>query len=355
MFKLKEKAFTLVELLVVIAIIGILATLAVVALQNARKSARDTKRIADVRQIQTSLEWYFNDNGFYPVSSSVTSSIRSGARAYMEIFPQAPTPPDGSCDENSNQYVYSETGTDNGSYVLSFCLGGSVASLSSGVKEASPIGITNPPLQCGDAGYTVPFIYNGAPVIYETVINETTGDCWLDRNLGATQVCASAVDTNCYGHLFQWGRDDDGHQVRTSGTTVTRSSTDTPGHSNFITYASAPYDWRNPQSANLWQGISGTNNPCPTGFRIPTYTELNNERLSWASQNTAGAFGSALKWPVAGVRINNANLSNVGVGAYVWSSTVDSTNTKYLGWWSSGADIYSHYRIYGSSIRCIED
>ncbi|MFA5644183.1 MAG: type II secretion system protein, partial [Patescibacteria group bacterium] len=89
-----KSAFTLVELLVVIAIIGILATLAIVAIQNTRAKARDTKRIADVKQIQTALELYFNDNGSYPVSSSVTSSIRSASRVYMEMYPQAPNPPD---------------------------------------------------------------------------------------------------------------------------------------------------------------------------------------------------------------------------------------------------------------------
>ena len=61
--KQKKSAFTLIELLVVIAIIGILSTLAVVALQNARSKARDSKRVADVKQIQTALELYFNDNG----------------------------------------------------------------------------------------------------------------------------------------------------------------------------------------------------------------------------------------------------------------------------------------------------
>ncbi|MBI3290674.1 prepilin-type N-terminal cleavage/methylation domain-containing protein [Candidatus Falkowbacteria bacterium] len=59
--------FTLIELLVVIAIIGLLTTLAVVALNSARQKARDAKRVADVKQIQTSLELYFNDATSYPV------------------------------------------------------------------------------------------------------------------------------------------------------------------------------------------------------------------------------------------------------------------------------------------------
>ena len=53
----------MVELLVVIAIIGILATLLLLQLGVARSRARDVKRIADVNQIRTAVELYFDDNG----------------------------------------------------------------------------------------------------------------------------------------------------------------------------------------------------------------------------------------------------------------------------------------------------
>lgn len=62
-----QKGFTLVELLVVIAIIGVLATLVLLQLGTARARARDTKRIADVNQIRSAVEQYFEDNnGHYP-------------------------------------------------------------------------------------------------------------------------------------------------------------------------------------------------------------------------------------------------------------------------------------------------
>lgn len=65
MKNLSKKGFTLVELLVVISIIGLLSTIAVVSLGSARTKARDAKRIADVKQISTSLEQYYADVGSY--------------------------------------------------------------------------------------------------------------------------------------------------------------------------------------------------------------------------------------------------------------------------------------------------
>ena len=120
------------------------------------------------------------------------------------------------------------------------------------------------------------------------VENPATGKTWMDRNLGASQVATSSTDEDAYGDLYQWGRAADGHQVRTSGTTTTLSNSDTPGHSNFILAPITPYDWRSPQNDNLWQGVSGTNNPCPSGFRLPTLAEWLAERSSWSSLNAAG-------------------------------------------------------------------
>lgn len=69
--KLKEqKGFTLIELLVVVAIIGVLSSVVLASLSDARAQARDARREADMRQIQTALELYYNDKGHYPCENA---------------------------------------------------------------------------------------------------------------------------------------------------------------------------------------------------------------------------------------------------------------------------------------------
>jgi uncharacterized protein (TIGR02145 family) len=205
------------------------------------------------------------------------------------------------------------------------------------------------------------FCASGATEIVN-VTNPKTGKIWMDRNLGASQVATSSIDTNSYGDLYQWGRGADGHHCRNSGTTTTLSSTDILGNSGFINASTTPYDWRSGQNGNLWQGVNGTNNPCPIGYRLPTETEWDNERLSWvlapiSSTNTsAGAFASPLKLPMAGYRnFNLGSLSNVGTNGVYWSSTVRSTSSRGLGFNTGNAYIFTVYRANGFSVRCLKD
>jgi hypothetical protein len=63
--------------------------------------------------------------------------------------------------------------------------------------------------------------------------------------------------------LYQWGRGTDGHEITNIRHNHNFSNSDTPGHGNFITTNSSPYDWRSPQNDNLWQGVSGIKQPMP--------------------------------------------------------------------------------------------
>lgn len=212
----------------------------------------------------------------------------------------------------------------------------------------------------GNNGQFLSFI-NGVPTwkpieSKTDVTNHITGKIWMDRNLGATQVATSSTDPDSYGYLYQWGRSTDGHQIRTSGTTTTLSATDTPGNANFISATISPYDWRNGQNSNLWQGVNGINNPCPSGYRVPTEAEWDEERLSWTSNNAAGALASPLKLPIAGMRAENGALANVGMQAFYWSSTISGNYSLYLNFASNGANTMNFYvRAAGYSVRCLKN
>jgi hypothetical protein len=196
-------------------------------------------------------------------------------------------------------------------------------------------------------------------VTYGTVLKDYGGDigqrCWMDRNLGASQVATASNDPLGYGDTFQWGRLDDGHQDRQSGKTSTPSNTDVPGHGNFITGAGVMSDWRSPQNDNLWQGDNGINNPCPTGWRIPTEAELNAERLSWGSNNSGGAFESSLKLTVGGYRDNSGSLVYVNSAGIYWTSDVSGGQARYLNFQSNAGLMYFHGRTGGFSVRCVRE
>ena len=82
----RQKGFTLVELLVVIAIIGLLSSIGMVALDGARKSARDARRLNDMRIIQQALEMYYLKFGTYP-NTPVASWEKSNERTYNFMSP----------------------------------------------------------------------------------------------------------------------------------------------------------------------------------------------------------------------------------------------------------------------------
>jgi uncharacterized protein (TIGR02145 family) len=188
------------------------------------------------------------------------------------------------------------------------------------------------------------------------VTNPKTGKTWMDRNLGASRVATSSTDVESYGDLYQWGRRADGHQLINSTKISALSNIDQPAHGDFITTNSEHNDWRSPRNDNLWQGVHGVNNPCPTGYRIPTDVELDEERASWGSSNGAGALSSPLKLPLAGFRhyYNNA-LNYVGEFGLYWSSTVNGNNSRNLNIASSPSKMNTNNRGFGFSVRCIKD
>lgn len=115
-YKQNLRGFTLIELLVTISIIAILTVIGIVVYTSVMKQGRDSKRQSDLRSLQSSLEQYYADQGFYPASINAnnfdsmlnqtpppafSSSIGnptppSPAKTYQNYPPQDPTDPTGS-------------------------------------------------------------------------------------------------------------------------------------------------------------------------------------------------------------------------------------------------------------------
>lgn len=80
------RGFTLIELLVVIAIIGILSSVVLASLSAARSKSRDARRVADLDQIRSALEIYYDASTTYPtfaggnpqIWTSTTTTVTGG-------------------------------------------------------------------------------------------------------------------------------------------------------------------------------------------------------------------------------------------------------------------------------------
>ncbi|MDG2193909.1 MAG: hypothetical protein P8K77_03455 [Polaribacter sp.] len=191
-------------------------------------------------------------------------------------------------------------------------------------------------------------------------VTSSTGAIWMDRNMGASQAATSKTDAAAYGDLYQWGRAADGYEKRNSATNNTLATTAVPNTESawdgkFITSTN---DWLATQDNTLWQGVTGTNNPCPSGYRLPTKTEWTTEINSWSSSNDAGAFASVLKLPSSGYRDSSSATIYTGSSFY-WSSTVGVSGANNVSasllFYGTAALMTDIPRASGFAVRCIKN
>jgi len=180
---------------------------------------------------------------------------------------------------------------------------------------------------------------------FGTITSPVTGRVWMDRNLGASEVCTSSDDEKCYGDYYQWGRYPDGHEKADSATTLKVASSYLPDSGKFVV---SSYDWTTLDRSGTDR--SKHYNICPVGFRLPSIEELKAEKIS----NSDDAFNS-LKLPTTGERTKEGYFEDKGNKGYLLStSSVYSNNYKLLNYNSGYASYALSSRAAGVPVRCIK-
>lgn len=257
-------------------------------------------------------------------------------------------------------------------------------------------------------------------------ITMADGSIWLNNDLGAAYADPTSnyfnpistaqpdlennnsirSDFRAYGDLYQWGRSNDGHEQidwinSTSGTptlfTITEEPIEYGTSDRKSAYVALEGDWRVPNSGipgtysasdqTLWDenvGNQSDNDPCPVGFRVPTFNELQNAVIGvggtpssdyneLANQNTLRLTASSERQSFGGKISGQGNIITIpsnkiqnGIRFHYWvssrsnnSPTDIQANAMRFGQNSTGSaynGIFSDNKnkSVGLPIRCIK-
>lgn len=210
--------------------------------------------------------------------------------------------------------------------------------------------------------------------------------------------CGYHKDDYKYGKLYQWGRkygqgysdefyDGDWDQTYSDATVPTFAEggvSEIGGNhkSNANVFYTGYSDWVDPRNDELWNSGSESNpvkteyDPCPDGWRVPTYaelSELSKNHSSWTSENGQSGYwfsGASsytetvpqIFFPAAGYRYyDDGRAGSRGFYGYYWSSrpggnSYNGYHYAYnLYFYSGDVDLYYLTRASGYSVRCVQE
>lgn len=207
------------------------------------------------------------------------------------------------------------------------------------------------------------------------------GVIWAPVNCGY-EPATSDYKGYPYGKLYQWGRKygqgyDENDATYPSGENMMAGPV-MPSWGSSETYKDAFFygsdDWCNQQIDDLWvdsEGMKTKKDPCPTGWRVPTYDELYalSKNYSWSTKDTlSGSYFVGeytyidglpqVFFPAAGCRYYSSGGKADRRGNYgrYWSSSPDGGGAYHLNFYDGDAYMFSYSfgRADGYSVRCVQ-
>ncbi len=189
-----------------------------------------------------------------------------------------------------------------------------------------------------------------------------------------------------YGKLYQWGRrygqgyDENDASVPTmspGGVSLQGGQSAANENVFFLGSSDADFNWLYIENNYLWNSgtesypIKGTYDPCPDGWRLPTYIEireLERNHSSWMT-NEDGQNGYWFSGPIsyseqvpqiflsaAGTRDREGKAINRGTSGDYWSSKPEASIGYTLSFSNNGfSDTFDLPRATAMSVRCVQE
>ena len=196
-----------------------------------------------------------------------------------------------------------------------------------------------------------------------------------------------------YGKLYQWGRkygqgysaDSDSETKIYSGTVEYQSGQDKSMGEYFFTCELDPSDWIDIPDGSMWNSgteeapVKTANDPCPSGWRVPTYSELNvliTDHSDWTTNDgQRGYYYSGVLTttvydthplgedkpqvflPAAGYRNGRSGSAmNRDHDAFYWSSRPSDNKTSHLLFFMEYiVEMRNYSRGDGYPVRCVQE
>lgn len=134
--KNSSRAFTIIELILTMIVFGTIVLIFIIRFGSTKEITRNSRRIIDIKIMQTALAVYYDKEGRYP--NNINELVK---KEYLNVLPTNPWPRDErGCPDKD--YVYTAI-SDTKDYTIDYCISIKVGGVTAGYYYANKDGYLN--------------------------------------------------------------------------------------------------------------------------------------------------------------------------------------------------------------------